>query len=70
MAITVDATYENGILKLAQSVPLKEHQKVRVTIYPPTDWVQETYGILAWTGDPEELQRLALRPAVDLEEEV
>ena len=69
MAITVEATYENGTLKLVHPVPLKEHEKVRVTIEPATNLVQETYGILAWTGDPEELRRLALSPVFDLEEE-
>ena len=32
MAITVDATYENGSLKLSEPLPLKEHEKVRVTV--------------------------------------
>lgn len=68
MAITVGAIYKNGTLKLDQPVPLKEHEKVRVTIHP-TNWVQETYGILAWTGDPEELRRLALSPADDFKDD-
>jgi predicted DNA-binding antitoxin AbrB/MazE fold protein len=69
MAITVEATYENGTLKLDQPVPLQEHAKVRVTIEPANNWVQETAGIIGWTGDPEELRRLAESPAFDLEEE-
>jgi predicted DNA-binding antitoxin AbrB/MazE fold protein len=32
MAITVEAVYENGVLKPAQPLPLKEHEKVRVTV--------------------------------------
>jgi predicted DNA-binding antitoxin AbrB/MazE fold protein len=32
MTITVDATYEGGVLKLAQALPLREHEKVRVTV--------------------------------------
>jgi predicted DNA-binding antitoxin AbrB/MazE fold protein len=69
MAITVEGTYENGVLRLDQPVSLKEHEKVRITIEPATNWVQDTYGILAWTGDPEELRRLALSPVFDLEDE-
>ncbi len=69
LAIAVGATYENDTLKLDQPLPLKENEKVRVTINPATNWVQETYGILAWTGDSEELRRHALSPAVDPEEE-
>ncbi len=69
MTITVEATYENGMLKLGQPLPLKEHEKVQVTIHPKTNWVQETYGIVGWTGDVQELRRLALSPEFDLEEE-
>jgi predicted DNA-binding antitoxin AbrB/MazE fold protein len=36
MAITVDAVYENGVLRLAQSLPFKENEKVRVTVEPRT----------------------------------
>ncbi len=32
MAITVEAVYENGVLKPAQPLPLKEHEKVQVTV--------------------------------------
>ena len=32
MTITVDATYENGTLKLERPLPLAEHEKVRVTV--------------------------------------
>jgi hypothetical protein len=34
-----------------------------------SNWVQETYGIGGWKGDPEELRRLAVYPDLDLEEE-
>jgi len=32
MAIVVEATYENGVLKPAEPLPLAEHEKVRVTV--------------------------------------
>jgi predicted DNA-binding antitoxin AbrB/MazE fold protein len=32
MTITLEATYENGVLKLERPLPLAERQKVRVTI--------------------------------------
>jgi predicted DNA-binding antitoxin AbrB/MazE fold protein len=69
MAITVEAVYENGVLKPAQPLPLKEHETVQVTIQPKTNWVEQTYGICGWTGDPEELRRLALHPELDLPEQ-
>lgn len=59
MAIVVEATYENGVLKLAQPLPLDEHQKVRVTIEPGGNWAERTAGLLKWTGDPETLRRIA-----------
>ena len=32
MSIVIDATYEDGVLKPAQPLPLAEHEKVRVTV--------------------------------------
>jgi predicted DNA-binding antitoxin AbrB/MazE fold protein len=32
MTLTVEAIYENGVLKPAEPLPLQEHEKVRVTI--------------------------------------
>jgi predicted DNA-binding antitoxin AbrB/MazE fold protein len=69
MTLTVEAIYENGVLKPAQPLPLKEHEIVRVTIDPVAGWVAQTYGICGWTGDPEELRSLALYPELDLPEE-
>jgi predicted DNA-binding antitoxin AbrB/MazE fold protein len=62
MPFTVEAVYENGILKLSQPLPLKEHEKVQVTIHPKTSWVQETYGIIGWKGDAETVRRIAKDP--------
>ena len=62
MAITVEAIYENGVLKPSQPLPLQEQEKVQVTIQSPSSWVQETAGILGWTGSHEELRQFALDP--------
>ena len=70
MSLTVEAIYENGVLKPAQPLPLNEHEKVRITVHRQTNWVQETYGLLGWKGSAEELRRLALYPDLDLEEEL
>jgi predicted DNA-binding antitoxin AbrB/MazE fold protein len=69
MPLTFEAIYENGVLKPVEPLPLKEHEKVRVTIQTPVTWVEETAGIIGWKGDPEALRRLALAPEFDLEEE-
>lgn len=59
MPLTVEAVYENGVLKPAQPLPLREQEKVRIVIHAPGDWVQETAGMIKWTGDHETLRRLA-----------
>ncbi len=46
MAITIEATYENGVLKPLTSLPLREHQRVRITLEEPADWVKRTQGII------------------------
>jgi hypothetical protein len=33
MSITVEAVYEDGVLKPAQPLPLAEHETVRVTVH-------------------------------------
>jgi predicted DNA-binding antitoxin AbrB/MazE fold protein len=59
MGITIEATYENGNLKLAKPLPLKEHERVRVTIESESSWAERTAGMLQWCGDPELLRRIA-----------
>jgi predicted DNA-binding antitoxin AbrB/MazE fold protein len=34
MTITIDATYEDGVLKPSQPLPFDEHAQVRVTVEP------------------------------------
>lgn len=58
MPITVDATYENGMLVLAQPLPLKEHEKVRVTIEPNPSLAEQTAGMIGWKGDVETCERI------------
>lgn len=36
MAITVEAIYENGVLRPVQDLPLAEHERVRVTVETQT----------------------------------
>jgi predicted DNA-binding antitoxin AbrB/MazE fold protein len=62
MTITVEATYENGVLKPTQPLPLTEHEKVRVTIECERTWAERTAGILQWTGDPAVLRRMIEDP--------
>jgi predicted DNA-binding antitoxin AbrB/MazE fold protein len=64
MAITVDATYENGVLKPSRPLSLREHQQVQITIAETADWVSRTRGIIPCT-DSALIQWAAMDP--DLE---
>jgi predicted DNA-binding antitoxin AbrB/MazE fold protein len=59
MAFTIEAVYEDGVLKPVRPLPLKEHEKVRITVEPEQTWAERTAGILQWNGDPEVLRRIA-----------
>jgi predicted DNA-binding antitoxin AbrB/MazE fold protein len=65
MPITIEATYEGGVLKPSEPLPLREHEKVTVTIEPKSSWVEETYGICSWKGSAEEAERFATDPDFD-----
>jgi predicted DNA-binding antitoxin AbrB/MazE fold protein len=75
MAITTEATYENGALKPTSPLPLKENEKVRITVEsanqpaPPGEaeqMVRRSYGLIGWTGDVESLRRVAEDPEFGL----
>lgn len=60
MAITIEAVYENGVLKPTQPLSLQEHEKVRITVEQGDSRLLRAYGIIGWTGDAETLERIAL----------
>ena len=53
MPLTIEAIYENGLLRPIQPLPLKEQERVQLTIHAATNhnWVSETAGMIKWTGD-------------------
>ena len=59
MSLQVEATYENGVLKLDKPLPLKEKQRVKVTIEQEGTVAELTYGLIGWSGDPEVLRQIA-----------
>ena len=59
MALTVEAVYENGVLKPTQPLPLPEHARVRVTVQVKPSVARESAGMLRWHGDWETLRRMA-----------
>ena len=74
MAITVEAVYENGVLKLDKPLPLADHARVQVTVQVKPSVARESAGMLRWRGDWEPTrpltdgmktfwpQRVSLRP--------
>jgi predicted DNA-binding antitoxin AbrB/MazE fold protein len=65
MNFTLEATYENGMLRLEQSLPLRQHQRVRITLDTEASWVEQTAGMIRWTGGAETLERFAMDPELD-----
>ncbi len=53
MAITVEAVYEDGVLKPAQPRPLEEHEKVSVTVEQRQPSLTERIAALARALPPE-----------------
>jgi predicted DNA-binding antitoxin AbrB/MazE fold protein len=59
MTMTVEAIYENGVLKPLKPLPLKDQERVEVTVRSGGNWVSETAGLIKWTGGHETLRHLA-----------
>jgi predicted DNA-binding antitoxin AbrB/MazE fold protein len=68
MLLTVEAIYENGVLKPAEPLPLTEHEKVRLTVVRETSLADQTYGMMGWKGDAATVERFALDPGLDPQE--
>ncbi len=68
MTITIEAVYENGVLKPVQPLPLKEHEQVRVTIQQGDTPLLRAYGIMGFKGTAEEAEYFALDPELLPEE--
>jgi predicted DNA-binding antitoxin AbrB/MazE fold protein len=71
MAITVEATYEDGVLKPVMPLPfMREGARVWLTLHTAAeeDRVAKAYGLIGWTGDAETVRRVALDPDFDAPE--
>ncbi len=58
--VDVEATYENGSLRLPYELPLQEGQKVTITIHPITGTARRRRGLIQWKGSQEDLDQLIL----------
>jgi predicted DNA-binding antitoxin AbrB/MazE fold protein len=68
MAITVEAVYEDGVLKPLRPLPLQEHEKVQVTVTSAASRVRQTAGLMGWTGSQQDADFVALSPELDPQE--
>jgi predicted DNA-binding antitoxin AbrB/MazE fold protein len=62
MAITVEAVYEDGVLKLAQPLPWKDGERVRVAVSSLVSPLLKAYGIMGFKGTAAEAEYLAMSP--------
>jgi len=69
MAITVEAVYENGVLKPARALPLQEHQKVLLTVKPAMSRVRQTAGLFGWKGSQDDADFIATSAELDPQED-
>jgi predicted DNA-binding antitoxin AbrB/MazE fold protein len=58
MLLEVEATYDDGVLKPDQHLPLTKGQRVRLTISSPGGRAKGSAGLIPWNGDPKELEHL------------
>ena len=68
MAITVEATYEDGVLKPDQPLPLKERERVRLRVEAAESRARQTAGLMQWTGSTEAADFIARSPELDPQE--
>lgn len=76
--LSIQAIYENGVLKPDRPLPLNERQHVSLSIElaganepsvdAAVDRVWASAGMLGWTGDAETAERLAMDPEFGVEE--
>ncbi len=69
MSLTVEAIYENGVLKLSGPLPLAEQEKVRVTVHMETSPILQAYGIMGFKGTAAEADYFAMAPELDPQED-
>jgi predicted DNA-binding antitoxin AbrB/MazE fold protein len=58
MSLEIEAVYENGVLKPDVPLPLKEKERVTVSIKQPVSQIRQSAGLIRWTGDQKDLEQL------------
>jgi predicted DNA-binding antitoxin AbrB/MazE fold protein len=60
MSLQVEATYEDGVLRPDQPLPLAEKQRVTVVVQAEISRAKRSYGLIGFKGDPEIVRKIAL----------
>ena len=68
MTLTVEAVYENGVLKPAKPLPLKEHEQVRVTVERARPPIWERIAASTADAPPEEIAKLPPGGAAEIDQ--
>jgi len=68
MSITIEAIYENGVLKPSVPLPWKEGERVRVDVSSLDSPLLKAYGIMGFKGTAAEAEYFALDPELLPEE--
>jgi predicted DNA-binding antitoxin AbrB/MazE fold protein len=58
MPITIEATYESGVLKPSQPLALSEKQRITLTIHETLQGQRHGFGLIRWTGSIDDLDYL------------
>jgi predicted DNA-binding antitoxin AbrB/MazE fold protein len=62
MTMSVEAIFENGVLKPKEPLSLAEHETVLLTVHTGTTWAERTAGIMGFRGTIEEADYFAMDP--------
>jgi len=68
MSISIEAIYENGVLKPSGPLPWKEGERLRVDISSLDSPLLKAYGIMGFKGTAHEAEYFALAPELLPEE--
>jgi predicted DNA-binding antitoxin AbrB/MazE fold protein len=58
MSIIVEATYEDGVLKPKQPLPLNERERVELIVRRAGILADQTYGMIGFSGAAADFDRL------------
>lgn len=71
-SLVFEAVFENGVLRPDRPLPLAENQRIRLSVDLPAqeeppiesdiELIDETSGMLGWTGDAATVERIAMDP--------